>query len=200
VEPTQTEPATRTAATYHVLLIGIDDYQTRPLHGCVNDIDAIQRLLLDGCVGLTPDRICRLASPLPGTPHETAVPSLPATFEHVRDRLAALGSGAVAPGDRVIVYFAGHGTRVPVITATGRRTHRNALVPVDGFHHPGEPRLLFEPELDALLAAIAARTRNVTVILDSCYSAGALRTGVEQPGERARFLPIPDAPAWQELP
>ena len=30
---------------FHVLLIGIDAYTVKPLRGCVNDIDAVQRLL-----------------------------------------------------------------------------------------------------------------------------------------------------------
>ena len=54
------------AGRYHVLLIGIDAYDGGGmLTGCVNDIDAIQRLLIDR-VGVMPDRITRLAAPRTG--------------------------------------------------------------------------------------------------------------------------------------
>ena len=33
-------------STYHILLIGIDAYAHNPLHGCVNDINAVERLLI----------------------------------------------------------------------------------------------------------------------------------------------------------
>lgn len=53
-------------ACMHVLLIGIDAYPTTSgydaLAGCVNDIDAIQRILIDR-LGVAPENIVRLASP-----------------------------------------------------------------------------------------------------------------------------------------
>ena len=63
---------------YHVLLIGIDAYPIKPLGGCVNDIDVVQRLLLSERVAIPKDSITRLASPHPASTHETAVGSKPA--------------------------------------------------------------------------------------------------------------------------
>ncbi|MCW5881096.1 MAG: hypothetical protein KIS91_09220, partial [Anaerolineae bacterium] len=51
---------TSSAPLYHVLLVGIDAYPPRysSLSGCVNDIDAIEGLLLDPPgVGIPPERI-----------------------------------------------------------------------------------------------------------------------------------------------
>ena len=70
---------------YRCLLIGIDGYPGGtwvPLNGCVNDIDAIQRILIDQA-GILPAQIQRLASPLPETEHETTVPTASATLANI---------------------------------------------------------------------------------------------------------------------
>ncbi|HEX8112232.1 MAG TPA: caspase family protein, partial [Kofleriaceae bacterium] len=170
-----------TGATYHVLLIGIDAYPGRPLEGCVNDIDAVQRVLLDDRLAIPPACIRRLASPLPGTRHETAIAEQPATFANIHAALTELGSERVRPGDRVFLYYSGHGKRVVVKGPDGPTFQREALVPVDfeaapGFP-PGSDAFLFDFELNGLLAAIAARTSSVAVMLDCCHAAGTPRDG-----------------------
>jgi len=158
---------------FHVLLVGIDDYPAAPLRGCVNDVDAIQRLLV-GRLGLPRDRIRRLVSPRQGVLHDTSVPGLPATGANLRAALAELGSAEVADGDRVFVYYSGHGTRATVARAGGGVFHREALVPVDVT--TGVPAsLVFDHELNAALVRIVERTRSVTVVLDCCHAAGATR-------------------------
>ncbi|HEU4732780.1 MAG TPA: caspase family protein [Kofleriaceae bacterium] len=184
------------AASYHALLVGIDDYPSRPLRGCVNDIDAVQRILLGERAGIAPDRIRRLVSPCPGAVHDEAVPSRPATLANLRAALAELAGDAVSEGDRVLIYFAGHGSRAEVVAAGGRRLHREALVPVDGFRDRSDPRLMFDLELHARIAAITARTRNVTLVLDCGFSAGAIRLVSEEPARLARFLDGACDPEW----
>lgn len=115
---------------YHVLLIGIDAYSVKPLYGCVNDIDVIQRLLLDERVAIPKDSIRRLASPHPKSTHDATVASQPATLASICTALELLGSNNVKQGDRVFIYYSGHGTRLPVSTAAGIM-YREALVPVD---------------------------------------------------------------------
>src|SRR5262249_39747883 len=88
---------------YHVLLIGIDAYSVKPLYGCVNDIDAIQRLLLDKRVAIPKESITRLASPHPGSTHEATVNTQPATLANICSALEYLGSNEVKEGDRVFV-------------------------------------------------------------------------------------------------
>jgi uncharacterized caspase-like protein len=123
-------PEAQTAeSTFHALLIGVDAYTVKPLHGCVNDIDAIQRILVDQA-GIPPERITRLTSPHPDIPHETTVPSAPATLANIRAAFDALGSERVAPGDQVFIYYAGHGGRQQV-TAEMPTMHRESLLPAD---------------------------------------------------------------------
>lgn len=164
----------QTTTRHHVLLIGIDAYAVKPLSGCVNDVDAVQRLLLSPRTGISPTHVTRLASPRPGTTHETAIESAPATLANMRVALERLGSSDVERGDRVFIFYSGHGLRVPVATPDGV-FHREALVPVDVGEEPGTPRLLLDVELNRLLAAIAARTSAVTLVLECCHAAGATR-------------------------
>src|SRR5215212_3034712 len=91
---------------YHVLLVGIDAYSGGiSLNGCVNDIDAIQRVLTKR-LHVGADRIKRLTAPQYRVKHETDVPEVPPTRENLLKALEELGSEQnVAPGDRVFIYY-----------------------------------------------------------------------------------------------
>ncbi len=175
---------------FHVLLIGVDNYPGHELHGCVNDIDEVQRLLLGERMTKHRDRlqIRRLASPLPGTAHATSVPEDTATLDKIRDALDQLASDTVRPTDRVFIYYSGHGTRIEVTAPDGRRFHREALVPVDFQAEPAR-RLLFDYELNARLRAITDKTPSVTVVLDCCHAAGATRDSPNHE-QKPRFLDL----------
>jgi hypothetical protein len=176
----------------HVLLIGIDAYQGGiSLDGCVNDIDAIQRVLVDRLhVGV--DRIKRLAAPHSGARHETDVPGALPTRENLLRALEALGSEHhVAPGDRVFIYYSGHGTQCRIKGPSGKVFDREALLPVDHIDQD-QRHYLFDWELNRLLARIAMRTAAVTVILDCCCAAGATRAALTAKGARERFAPSPE--------
>jgi hypothetical protein len=162
-------------STYHALLIGIDDYATKPLYGCVNDIDAVQRLLLDRRVGIAKGSIKRLASAHKNAKHETTIADTSATLAGLRAALAELGSQKVAEDDHVFIYYSGHGARVPVFGPDNQIYYREALVPVDFDAQPDKYQLLFDFELNRLIAAVTARTPAVTICLDCCHSAGATR-------------------------
>src|SRR5580765_568884 len=95
------EPA---KATYHVLLIGIDNYPEHGLKGCVNDIDAVQRVLEGPRMRIPKDQIRRLASPLPDPKREPVDGEQEPNAANIRRELKALGSDKVAAGDRVLIY------------------------------------------------------------------------------------------------
>lgn len=177
-----------TGPTYHVLLIGIDRYTVKPLTGCVNDIDAIQRILLGERVRVPEANIIRLASPHPRKQHATLPGEKPATLANIRAALQELGARTYDGDHRVLIYYSGHGMRTPVSTPAGV-IHREALVPVDVNAEPGKYRLLFDHELNALLAAITAAAASVTAIFDCCHSAGQMRD-VAPPGMTPRALDL----------
>lgn len=165
----------------HVLLIGIDAYPPESrfdaLDGCVNDIDAVQRLLVDR-LGVTPEEITRLASPRGNTVHADDVPSAPATRANIVSALRKLGSESVGPDDRVFIYYAGHGFSLSVVNGKNVAC-REGLVPVDGRNEPGAPKnFLHDLQINSLLRGITERTEQVTLILDSCNSGGATRGGL----------------------
>jgi hypothetical protein len=162
-------PQTQTQPTIHALLVGIDAYRGRPLFGCVNDVDAMQALLIERA-GVAPEDIRCLVSPLSGARRTPARPEEPATLANLRTALAGLAERA-RPGDRVFIYYSGHGVRVPCAHPAGHTVHREALVPVD-FDAAPESRLLFDHEINELLAGIAGA---VTCVLDCCHSAGVTR-------------------------
>jgi Caspase domain len=172
-----------TTARHHVLLVGIDDYRTQPLRGCVNDIDAVQRVLLER-MSLPGDCIRRLVSPNPGhqptnPSHAPAVAEQPATLANVRHALAELATRQVARNDRVFIYYAGHGASVAVQAGGGRTYHRQALVMAD--HDPARPDsgMLFDHDLEEALRAIREQTSSIALVLDCCHAGGVTRRSAE---------------------
>src|SRR5262249_22811842 len=98
--------------------------------------------------------------------------------------LGELGSDLVTPGDRVFIYYSGHGARVTVTTDGRNEIARESLVPVDVDADPADVRLLYDFELNALLARIAQRTSAITFVLDCWRSAGSTRSVRELEGLR----------------
>ncbi|MFE9831262.1 caspase family protein [Streptomyces halstedii] len=156
--------------TIHSLLVGIDDYPALvapPLGGCLNDIDGVRRLL---------ERRVAASEPRVLLDREATVE---AVGTGIRD-----GLGAAGPGDTALLWFSGHGTRLPahgadlLIEATG---HNQALVCADG--------PLPDKRLRVLLDEVAARGARVVAVLDCCFSGGATR----DPVLTARYAPVREA-------
>ena len=182
-------------AKLHALLIGIDAYDGKgSLRGCVNDVDHIQRILLDR-VGVPAELIRRLASPRPTAVHDETIKGEIPTLATIKRELERLAADEVAPVDRVFIFYSGHGTQLTLRDARGKRYPREALLPkdkVDG----SRPRYLLDWELNAYLVKIAQRCHSATIILDCCSSAGATRE-IEPAGDE-RFFPMQEAIPYEE--
>jgi hypothetical protein len=173
--PANSPPTMTNGPTYHVLLIGIDRYPRgyNSLWGCVNDIDAIERLLLEPPgIGIPPERIriTRLAAPRAGHPSTSRfqAETLTPTKANLIQALKAMAGPAVKPADRVMIYYSGHGGEM---LWTGSPVWHEALVP----HNDRVIEYLFDVEINALINAIAARTNDLTIVFDCCHSAGITR-------------------------
>jgi hypothetical protein len=153
----------------HAVLVGIDAYRARPLYGCVNDVDAVRALLVERA-GVPPGNIQSLASPHPGARRTPPAGEAPATLANLRAALAELTRRA-GRGDRILIYYSGHGVRVACAHPAGYAFHREALAPVD-LDATAEHRLLFDHEINAILAGLAG---SVTCIFDCCHAAGLTR-------------------------
>lgn len=147
------------------LLIGIDRYEPEAasLHGCVNDVDAIEDVLLDG-LKMPASDIRKLASRHPGASRVLRVsPEKLPTRENICDALSTLAADA-QKGDIVFIYYSGHG-----VQTTDGTPRIEGMVPMDS----ATP--LWDFDFTPLLATIATKCGDLTVVLDCCHSGGVPR-------------------------
>jgi hypothetical protein len=144
------------------LLIGINKYQNfKPLSAAVNDV-RLMKTVVRKVWGFGPGQIKVLTDQR-------------ATAGNIRDALLnwlTLGTG---PGDRVLLYYSGHGVCVPDDTGDEPDGRDEALAAYDA-HPAGHLRfrnVITDDELRRSLADL--KDREVMVIADSCYSGTVTR-------------------------
>ncbi len=176
------------------LLVGINQYSSAPLEGCLTDVE-LQRQLLMHRFGFKREDIYTLTD-------EKATRSgiLEAFEKHLIEQ--------AKPGDVVVYHYSGHGSRVfdpnPIIVEPGSKGGLNGtFVPVDGNLPAGYPEQggtvkdIMGHTLFLLMSAL--QTENVTVVLDSCYSGGATRKHRVRSREGGSKVQIsPEEKAYQE--
>lgn len=166
------------AAEDRALLIGINSYPNRPLNGPLNDV-ALMREVATKELAFAPAQVRVL--------DETA-----ATKAGILDAIDAWLVAGTGPGDRALFYFSGHGTQIDDLDADEVDDRLDeALVAID--YDPDSPRdgLVIDDEIAAALSRLA--DRNVTLVVDACYS-GTIARAFGEPGEiaaTARFMPPP---------
>lgn len=152
------------------LCIGINEYQSRPLAGCVKDARSWGAVLeqLGFAVSYLLDR-------------QATREAMVAAFVH----LVSAGS----PDVPLVLQYAGHGTQVPDDSGDEVDQFDEAFVPVD--YHLG--RLLLDDDVAAILSRLPQQA-SMTLFMDCCHSGtnsrfaplvGARNTS----DERVRFLP-----------
>ncbi|MFN9745149.1 MAG: caspase family protein [Betaproteobacteria bacterium] len=149
----QTPPAALPAErnTRHALIIGIGEYadpQVPRLEGVVHDMDSARRMARAMAV---PDANMRI------------VRDREATAARIRQEIAGLEQ-RMADGDRLFVYFSGHGTRW-FDQATRNDGCTEGLLAADG-------QVLTNVEIGQRLAPITRRADKVLVFYDACFSGG----------------------------
>lgn len=152
------------------LLVGINQYQSQPLEGCLTDVD-LQRYLLIHRFGFNPKDILVVTDA-----QATRQGILTAFEEHLIKQ--------AKPGDVVVYHYSGHGSRIfdphPIVVEPGKDKGLNGtFVPVDGKLPAGYPEVsgtvpdIMGHTLFLLMSAL--KSENVTVVLDSCFAGGATR-------------------------
>ncbi|MDO9073753.1 MAG: caspase family protein [Rubrivivax sp.] len=145
----QVPPAERN--TRHALVIGIGEYsdpEIPRLKGAVHDVASARRMA--AAMAIAPANITVLRD------HE-------ATADRIRAEITAL-NGRVRDGDRVFVYYSGHGTR-----------WYDQSVKLDGCTEglmASDGRVLSSVELGQRLAPLAQRADKMLVFYDACFSGG----------------------------
>lgn len=124
------------------LIVGINDYPNSPLHGCVNDANAIGTILESNGDGSPNFSVKMITSP-----------SSIITRAKLREAIETLFSGE---SDMALLYFSGHG----FIKSTG-----GYLVTTDAKKYDEGVSMD-----DVLKLANASKAKNKVIILDCCHS------------------------------
>ncbi len=162
-------------------MIGIDKYLEnelpdgcyyRDLSGCVRDINHVERFLLT-TLGVPGRNIIKLTATDNGSSKPAESRKLWPTYENIIAGFQTLTRKAKA-GDQVYIHYSGHGglvkSLVPELKSNGLD---ESLVPTNIGH--SEARYVRDIEMAKLLRSMAERKLLVTMILDSCHSAGMTR-------------------------
>ncbi len=179
-------------AAQKALLIGVGTYKHLPyitskgekldnLKGPANDVQKIKDLLVSG-YNFSENNILVLKDQ-------------EATREAILSHFNQWLVKGTRPGDLVLFYYSGHGTRIPK-TASG---FYKAICPYDTLLNAKkliDAKLIINEELGDLLGKL--RGREVVVIMDSCHSGGMTRSirgrPVDQleltPAIQSKFLPM----------
>lgn len=138
-------------ASRHALIIGVGEYKVSgvmSLKGVPNDIQSAKQMAM--AMAIPEDNITFLRD------HQ-------ATADHIRQAIQDLNA-RVRPGDRVFVYYSGHGTRW--VDPRGNPDHcTEGLLSTDG-------QAITNTEVGELLSPIANKTDKLMVFYDACHSGG----------------------------
>lgn len=151
------------------LLVGINQYSSQALEGCLNDVE-LQRNLLIHRFKFNPKDILVLTDSA-----ATRQGILTAFEEHLIKQ--------AKPGDVVVYHYSGHGSRIfdpnPIVVEPNKEGMNGTFVPFDSKLPAGYPEVggtvkdIMGHTLFLLMSAL--KTENVTVVLDSCFSGGTTR-------------------------
>ncbi|KAK0227178.1 caspase domain-containing protein [Armillaria nabsnona] len=173
------------ASRFWAVLIGIDAYQSNPLHGCVSDALSMKRFLIED-VGVPEHHIqCLLGfeNPTPGGP------LTPSRTNILNVLYNLIGNVEIQRGDNIIIYYAGHGASYNCsehfpTAESGCQTGAcpiQALCPIDrDTMHSDEHWItdISDRELNVLLTQISlAKGHHITFITDCCYASSFDRQG-----------------------
>jgi Caspase domain/Domain of unknown function (DUF4384) len=156
----------------HALIITVSEYARSPLPGVLNDrklgIELARRF------GVPPENIVELSE------QQVTRDGLKEAFESMNQ--------AMLPGDKLYVYFSGHGARY-LNKATGQCTESIVMQ---------DMKVVSNTEFAAMIKPLSAKADKTIVMLDSCHSggvaavAGTRAIGMDQ--MRAKFSPEASSP------
>ncbi|HEX9941451.1 MAG TPA: caspase family protein [Thermoanaerobaculia bacterium] len=156
----------------HTLLIGVNRYPRIPnadLQGCVSDMELMRSLLIDR-FGFPAERTRTLRDE-------------EATQAGIRGALAELAA-AVGEDDVVVLFYAGHGSRMADPRQPGRMIESMVT------HDSGRGELpnldIIDEEIDRWVQEVNEKTPYVTLIFDCCHSGSVTRDPF---GEATREVP-----------
>ncbi|PBK99645.1 hypothetical protein ARMGADRAFT_1074500 [Armillaria gallica] len=176
---------------FWAILIGINDYESNPLNGCVEDAKAMEKYLLDD-LHVPKKHIQLLLGPKElVSSHDAIYPSR----DNIIDALfSIIANSQIVYGDNIIVYFSGHGSYyfpsedddkalldligpgpIDAICPIDRDKRDDNTVPIPDISNR---------ELNSIFSLIAQKKGNyIPAIFDCCHSGGVSR-GLPERGAR----------------
>ncbi|WP_429816941.1 caspase family protein [Ensifer sp. B1-9] len=172
------------------LLIGVGSYPSLPpqfaLQGPKNDLGAMQGLLM-GRLGFD-------------APSIRVLKDEQATRAEILSSMNSWLVDATEPGDRVYIYFSGHGLQVKDADGDEADGLDEALAPVDIVSGETDWQgAILDDEIDQVLERLQGRA--VTMVIDACHSgpiSRSLSDDIAASIEGARFLPRPHAKPFEQ--
>jgi hypothetical protein len=186
------------------LLIGINEYPKLAaqyhLHGCLNDVAAIEQLLTSSQFLFPRENIVRLTSPAGDSAQLATRANILAAFEsHLT------GNHRIRNGDVVVIYYSGHGSQIPDEEGDEEDGYDETIVPCDSGNRTSRKEVLdiSDDEIAIMLEQLGQRTQNINLIFDSCHSGTVTRALMDAEGDDAlgkeRYLPPASYPIARPL-
>lgn len=206
--PDKTMPRVTDTRRIHALIVGIDHYQNSDAHlpaavfsdlrGAVGDAVRFKQALAE-VYGVDVD------APSGGACESSndATTTLTDACATRAKILAALEQRitTLQPGDTLLFYFAGHGSRYRDDQARDQDTGYNGtILPADARNPDGSPGDIFDIELKALKDRAKAAGLFFVSVFDSCNSATATRDGAAGQSRSAPALVGGNPPAPAPVP
>jgi hypothetical protein len=151
--------ATGSHPSKRALLIGINNYaNVRQLKGCVNDVTAMKTLLTSNYQ--FPEKNITML-----TDQMASREKILAAFQQLIE--------ATDTNDIVLIHYSGHGSQIYDKTGNEVDSLDETIIPCDYDYKGVYP--ISDKQLAVVLAALARKTRYVTIILDCCHSGGGTK-------------------------
>ncbi|PBL04302.1 hypothetical protein ARMGADRAFT_979706 [Armillaria gallica] len=169
---------------FYAVLIGIDEYASYQLHGCVSDVRLMEQYLTeDLCVPLN-----RIQLLLGSKEHTSPGDSMnPSRANLIGALLSIIANPEILYGDNIVIFYSGHGSCYPFEGEGDAIEYIEALCPIDRDTIDGDGKRvpdISDREFNTILAQIAqVKGHCITVILDCCHS-GSVSRGLPEPEAR----------------
>ena len=154
------------------LLVGVDSYPLLPpenqLRSCANDARLVAHVLRER-FGFEQEAMTLLID------GEATREAILAGLEELKVR--------ARPGDSVVFYFSGHGSKTPDREGDEPDGWDETLVPYDGGRPPHPQRDIVDDEIHDWILGVSEVTPFLTLIADTCFAGGVARK-VPRAGEK----------------
>lgn len=156
------------------LLVGINQYPSAPLRGCVNDVMLINDIIRNQ-FGFTEIRV---------------LTDLQASTKNILDGLEWLVLDAQS-GDTLLFHYSGHGSQIPCLNGSEPDGYEEIICPQD---LNWKDKMIIDDDFNQIFSKVPAGV-NLTCIFDCCHSGSGLRT-LENPfienKTESKVLPTPE--------